>query len=319
MTSLPSNDRILVLTDGSPAAETAVRLATEIAHALSASLTILGVSSDPSDDAAIAAAVSAAQAHARPRVPSLETVQATGDLFDVAARRTAESAPTLVVLGATRHTDHAGVRLPKRLWRIAKGLEPPVLAAVGPRTSIRKILFCSGGERYIEPGAELVARMAAALGAQVTVFHVVPHAPAMYGENFGREETDPEEFLRSNSRLARNLRRQVAIFRDAGVPVTFATGGGGVLPATLEKIRRTDADLVVTGSSPARGALGTYMLGNLTRDIITHANRPFLILRSRLPRFFEEIWRIVTEPSEESRRRAAGAISTPPPPEPLKK
>jgi nucleotide-binding universal stress UspA family protein len=310
-----TDDRILVLTDGSAEAGIAVRLATEIARALAAPLTVLGVSSDASHDTAIASALAAAQAHARPQVPYLETVQATGDLYGAASHRVAESAPTLVVLGATRRTDHAGVRLPKDLWRIAKGLEPPVLAAVGPRTSIRKILFCSGGERYIEPGTQFAARLAGALGAEVTVFHVVPHAPAMYGEDFGREQSDPEEFLLSNSRLARNLRRQVAIFRDAGAAVTFLTSGGNVLSATIHAIRREDFDLVVTGSSPARGAIGTYMLGNLTRDIATHANRPFLILRSRLPGFLEELWRILTESSAESRRKASGAASTPPPAE----
>jgi len=288
---------ILVLTDGSPAGNGAVRLATEIARALSSPLAILGVSGRSEDDSRIAQAVAAGQAHARPRVSSLETIQATGELLSVVQRRVSESPTSLVVLGASPHGGARPDRVASRVWKIVKTLSPPVLVIPEGSVALSSFLFCTGGAPYIEEGAGLAAEIAAGVGARVTVFHVSPHVPAMYGERLEREEESAEDFLRSNSRLARNIRRQIDIFRQKGALTDFRVSAGDVGNAVERELRRGGHDLVIVGSSPAGGPIRTYMLGNVTRDILAFAWRPFLVLRSRQPGFWSEVWRILAEPS----------------------
>ncbi len=306
MTQTGASGQILVLTDGSPAANSAARVATEIARRLGCSLAILGVSGGPGDDARIAEAVAAAQAHARSRVPSIETIQATGELLAVASRRVRESPTSLVVLGAGRRPGQTPARLASRVWTIVKTLSPPVLIVPEEEAGLASFLFCTGGARYIEEGARFAARMAASVGARVTVFHVSPHAPAMYGDRMEREGGSAETFLKSNSRLARNIRRQIEIFSEAGASTDFRVSVGDVADAVAREVRRGGHDLVIVGSSPTRGTIRTYVLGNVTHDIMTLTRPSFLVLRSSQPGFWAEIWRILTEPAEEKPESGTG-------------
>lgn len=304
MTEPAAEGGVLVLADDSAAAMSAVRVASDVAGALARPLAILGVSRGSAADAPITSAIAEAQAYAQTRVASLEAIQATGEVLEVAQRRVSESPTSLVVIGANFRGGDPRHGVASRVWRIVKALEPPVLVVPAGTAELRRCLFCTGGERFIEEGAGFAARLAAALGAAVTVFHVSPHAPAMYGGRLEREEEDADEFLASNSRVARNVRRQIEIFRGAGVRTEFRVAGGDVVREVVSEIGREAPDLVIVGSSPARGAIRAYVLGDLTREILARARKPFLVLRSRQPGFWAEVWKSLTEGA------AAGAART---------
>jgi hypothetical protein len=73
----------------------------------------------------------------------------------------------------------------------------------------------------------------------------------------------------------------------------------------VRAIRRGNHDLLVVGSSPGRGTLRTYMLGDLSRDIVGRAGRAFLVLRSRPPGLLTEIWRSLKEGAAEGSAESA--------------
>ena len=282
--------QILVLVDDSPGARSAVRMAAEISRGLGRPLALLGVSADAGQASTIEAALSEARAHVKARVAELETVQVTGELLQTARRRVSQTRTELVVLGANLRPADPSRVLAGRIWRIVKALSPPALVVPAGCETLKRFLFCTGGERFIEAGAALTAAIAAGLQAEVTVFHVSPHAPAMYGARFERESESAAEFLATNSRVSRNVRRQIEIFRAAGVRTSFRVAGGDVVPRVLDEIRREKPDLVVVGSVPTRGVMQTYVLGDLTREIVARARRPFLVLRSEAPGFWSELW-----------------------------
>jgi nucleotide-binding universal stress UspA family protein len=291
VSTAPRTGQILVLVDESPGARSAVRLSTEIARALGHTLTLLGVSSGAGEAAAIESALADARDHAKSRVASLEVVQATGELIEIARRRVSETTTDLVVLGANlRPTDPARA-FAARIWRVVKALSPPVLVVPAGCESVQRCLFCTGGERFIEEGAAFAATVVAGLGAEVTVFHVSPHAPAMFGGRFEEEEASSDVFLATNSRVSRNVRRQIEIFRAAGARTDFRVAGGDVVGQVLEEIRSGRPDLVIVGSVPTRGRVQTYVLGDLTREIVSRARRSFLVLRSKAPGFWSEMWK----------------------------
>jgi nucleotide-binding universal stress UspA family protein len=298
--------QILVLVDDSPGARSAVRMATEIARAIGRPLALLGAAADARDASEIERALAEARSHAKARVASLETVEATGDLVETATRRVSQSRTELVVLGANLRPADPSRVLAGRIWRIVKALSPPVLVVPAGCETLRRFLFCTGGERFIEEGAALAAAVAAGLGAEVVVFHVLPHAPGMYGARFDRESESAAEFLGTNSRVSRNVRRQVEIFRAAGARTTFRVAAGEVVAQVMEEVRRDKPDVVVVGSVPTRGVMQTYMLGDLTREIVARARRPFLVLRSKAPGFWSELWGALTAGSGPKKEPSGG-------------
>jgi hypothetical protein len=53
-----------------------------------------------------------------------------------------------------------------------------------------------------------------------------------------------------------------------------------VLDQIFADVSERGHDLVVTGSSPTRGPLGHYIMGDVTREIVNRANVPVLVARS---------------------------------------
>ena len=46
------------------------------------------------------------------------------------------------------------------------------------------------------------------------------------------------------------------------------------------EVRKSNYELIVTGSSQAQGMLRHYIMGDLTRSILNHANCPVLVARA---------------------------------------
>ena len=76
-----------------------------------------------------------------------------------------------------------------------------------------------------------------------------------------------------------NLRREKEFSRSMGVDSEVRLRHGLVISEVFKEIRRADYDLVVTGSSPVGGTLRTYIMGNITREIVNRAECPVLVVR----------------------------------------
>jgi nucleotide-binding universal stress UspA family protein len=100
--------------------------------------------------------------------------------------------------------------------------------------------------------------------------------PAIYAD-LVRLEDDVDRLLESKSELGLNLRRQKESFERLGVPTEVHVLHGIVLDQVFAEARTGDYDLIVTGTSQARGLLRHYIMGDLTRSILNHANCPVLV------------------------------------------
>jgi nucleotide-binding universal stress UspA family protein len=294
----PEQGQILVLVDGSTGSRAAASAAIEIARALGRPLAILGVTGTGATGAPIVEAVSQARALATESVSAVDAIQSTGDVLEVARKRVSETPTALVVLGADPRPGQFLRLGGGHIWRMVRALAPPVLIVPAGSAPVSRILFCSGGERFTDEGARMVGELAGALGAPVLLLHVSPQIPELYSGPLGRD-AGPEQFLESNSRLARNLRRQLEIFRAAGAQASFRLAWGDVVERVLEELRTSAADLLVVGSSHARGGIRAYVLGDVAREIAGRAGRPVLIVRPRQPGFWAELWRSLREGAAE--------------------
>src|SRR5947208_10506619 len=102
--------------------------------------------------------------------------------------------------------------------------------------------------------------------------------PAMYAD-LVRLEENVRQLLESKSELGTNLQRQKRELERLGVSAEVRLRHGIVIDQVFEEARDGAYDLIVTGTSQARGLLRHYIMGDLTRSILNHANCPVLVAR----------------------------------------
>ena len=170
----------------------------------------------------------------------------------------------------------------EKTYEVIKAIQPPVLVAIGECKQLKRFLVCTGGKEFIEQAIQLTGKLAAALGASVTLLNVMAEPPAIYADLVQLEE-DVSRLLESKSELGTNLRRQKRELERLGVSAEVRLRHGIVIDQVFEEARDGDYDLIVTGTSQARGLLRHYIMGDLTRSILNHANCPVLVARGGQP------------------------------------
>ncbi len=271
--------KILICSDGSSQAENAARFAGIIAEACQAETTILGITEHPGQEDEIFDSLRRSQQMLKQRGLSAELITKAGEPLPEIVKRTEGTEYDLVVIGAVRKGTRGPFLMSAKAYKIIKAVTPPVLVVIGNRTELKRVLLCSGGEKYIDRAVEFTGEIARATSAMMTVFHVMAEPPPIYSDLIKMEE-DINLLLHSNSGLGQNLRREKEVLEIMGVDNEVRLRHGLVISEIFKEIRRGDYDLVVTGSSPDRGTLRTYIMGNITREIVNRAECPVLVVRS---------------------------------------
>lgn len=270
--------KLLICTDGSAQAENAVRFGGLIAEKAGAETTILGITEKPGEEDAAFDSLRRAQQLLKERGVNAEVITKSGEPIEEIVKRTDETSYDLVVIGAVRKGARGPFLMSAKAYKIIKSVAPPVLAVIGNRETIKRILVCSGGEKYIDRAVEFSGAIARAAGASITLFHVMAEPPAVYTDLIRMEE-DVNLLLHSSSGLGQNLRREKESLEGMGVSAEVRLRHGLVISEVFKEIRRGDYDLVVTGSSPESGNLRSYIMGNITREIVNRAECPVLVVR----------------------------------------
>jgi nucleotide-binding universal stress UspA family protein len=154
-----------------------------------------------------------------------------------------------------------------------------VLLATGVCDTLKSFIVCTGGKKYIDAAVQLTGKLAAAVGASVTLLHVMAEPPAIYADLVQLEE-DVERLLQSGSELGRNLLAQKQSLEKLGILVEVRVRHGFVIDQIFTDVSERGHDLIVTGSSPTLGPLGHYIMGDVTRGIVNRANVPVLVARA---------------------------------------
>ena len=271
--------RILICSDGMPAAENAVRLGAAFAASLAAEVVVLGVAERPEDQESLRQAVEAQTGALRGQGVTPKIEMCAGDPVQQIARETAGTNYDLVIVGA-RKTGATGLHWrSEKMYELIKSISPPVLVGMGEWAQLKRFLVCTGGKEFIEEAVQLTGQLAKAVGASVTLLHVMAEPPAIYAD-LVRLEEDVDRLLSSKSELGMNLSAQKADLEKLGVPAEVRIRHGIVVDQVFAEARERSYDLIVTGSSRATGMLRHYIMGDLTRTILNHANCPVLVARA---------------------------------------
>jgi nucleotide-binding universal stress UspA family protein len=284
--------KILICSDGTSSAETAAHLAGLLAGPLNAETTLLGIAEVSGDEQPLRNVLNTQAQSLRQRGVSPGVVVQSGEPVWQIAQQTSNNKYDLVVIGA-RWTGAVGdYWRSKKTYEVIKAIQPPVLVAIGERKELKRFVVCTGGKEYIERAVQFTGRLAAAVGASVTLLHVMAEPPAMYADLVRMEENVPQ-LLQSKSELGTNLRRQKRELDRLGVSAEVHLRHGIVIDQVFEEVRDGDYDLIVTGTSQARGLLRHYIMGDLTRSILNRANVPVLVARAGPPKAARTLWKAI--------------------------
>ena len=284
--------KILICSDGKPAADSATRLGALLAAPLHAETTLLGIAEKAADERALREALEKQAEWLRAKNVSPQIAIGAGDPVRQIIDQTTKTKYDLVVIGA-RKTGSTGPHWrSEKTYEVIKSILPPVLVAMGEWAQLKQFLVCTGGKEFIEEAVQLTGKLASAVGAAVTLLHVMAEPPAMYVD-LVRLEEDVDRLLESNSELGINLRTQKQDLEKMGVPTQIHIRHGIVVDQVFAEARENNFDLIVTGSSQARGMLRHYIMGDLTLRILNHANCPVLVARAGAATGPRGLWRSI--------------------------
>jgi len=282
--------KILICSDGTSSAETAIHVGGSFAGPLNAQTTLLGIAETSHDERPLSDALQKQAQSLHGRGVSLDIVVQSGEPVRQIVDQTSKNSYDLVVIGArwTGATGHYWRS--QKTYEVIKSIQPPVLVAIGECKHLKRFLVCTGGKEFIEQAVEFTGKLAAAVDASVTLLHVMAEPPAMYADLVLLEE-NVDQLLESKSELGTNLRRQKRELEHLGISTKVRLRHGIVIDQVFEEVRVGDYDLIVTGTSQARGLLRHYIMGDLTRSILNRANCPVLVARAGPPKVGKTFWR----------------------------
>jgi nucleotide-binding universal stress UspA family protein len=161
---------------------------------------------------------------------------------------------------------------------IAQRLEPSVLRVHGVVRPIRRILLASGGDRHTLVNAGVAARIAAGLGAAVTITHVVSQQALVFSD-FPVHRISVQDFLEGDTPEAAVLREAATILNKQGVPVQVKGRVGPVLDEIMAELRVGGYDLLVIGAHRVASALDRILLEDITGDLLDISPLPVLVVK----------------------------------------
>ncbi|PYL53077.1 MAG: hypothetical protein DMF33_05340 [Verrucomicrobia bacterium] len=286
--------KILICSDGTQPAEAAIQLGGLLAEPLKAQIALLGIAETSSDEQSLREALQKQAGLLDGCGISLDIIVQSGEPVRQIVDQTSKNRYDLVVIGA-RWTGATGHHWrSEKTYEVIKSIQPPVLVAIGECKKLKRFLVCTGGKEFIEQAVQFTGTLAAAVNASVTLLHVMAEPPAMYAD-LVRLEENVDQLLESKSELGTNLRRQKRELERLGVSAEVRLRHGIVIDQVFEEAREGDYDLIVTGTSQARGLLRHYIMGDLTRSILNRANVPVLVARAGPPKPVQTLWRAVRE------------------------
>jgi len=163
---------------------------------------------------------------------------------------------------------------------IAQRLEPSVLRVHGPARPIQRILLASGGDHHTFDDASITARIAAPLGAAVTLLHVRSQQSLVF-EGFPPRRISMADFLAGDPPEAKTLREAAAWLEQQGVPAQIRGRVGPVLDEIMAELRVGSYDLLVIGAHRVTSALDRILLEDITGDLLDTSPLPVLVVRAQ--------------------------------------
>jgi nucleotide-binding universal stress UspA family protein len=282
--------RLLVVIRGLPYSKPALRLAGRIAQRAGRTLTLLSVIRHEADRAQaettlnrLHTVMTRACCIENAKALDIDTRIRVGRIVDEVVNEAQEDDYDLIVIGNYQRQYLSLVQrfVPDRIVQGVVDHSPcPVVIAKGEIGPIHKILLCDSGAQRQSLLSRLADRLAALLVEEVdiTVLHVMSQISAGPGVRGRQLRADAEELIRQHSPEGEILARDIEIFCHGKLQAHAKIRHGLVLDEIVQEAQSGDYALVVIGTREEEGWT-RFLLDDLSHQIISHVNRPILVVR----------------------------------------
>jgi nucleotide-binding universal stress UspA family protein len=270
--------KMLICTIGSKRRKRTVRFGIEVAMALSDETTLLGVVDRKRQVGSLYQSLNkVAETLAAKQLPVHVQVEA-GNAESIIMTEARQSTYDLVAVGALGDKRSRRAFLDSIGMQIVERAGGSVLLVKGDRPSLARVLICASGTEQGHLAVWAGMSVSCGAGARATVLHVVDALPTMY-TGLEQMEESLAELLQSDTEMARELKWAAQVVK-AGCEVSeLKLRRGIVADEILREGQSGDYDLIVLGSSRSAGGLVRVLMGDITREVVTRAQRPVLVVR----------------------------------------
>lgn len=270
--------KMLICTIGSSQRKHTLHFGAEVAKALSADTTLLGVVGKGRQAGDLQVILDeAAQALMVRDLPVRVQVE-VGKAEKIFVAEMERGAYDLVAVGMLGKKRSRRALLDSVGMHIVERAQSSVLLVKGDRAQLSRVLICASGAEQGHLAVWAGASLACGAGARATVLHVLDPMPAMYTGLEQMEET-LAELLQSDTESARELKWAAQVVRAECEISEIKLRRGIVADEILREGQMGDHDVIVLGSPRQSGGLVRMLMGDVAREVVTRAQRPVLVVR----------------------------------------
>lgn len=273
--------RVLLCTDGSPHTVRALHLGTRIAQATAGAADILVVLKNGQEQQALLPA-QAALADLTAAGVAVRILERSRRLAEEVIQQARAAPYDLVVIGSRGRRGAVRLLLGSVALHVTGHVPASVLVAKGRVGDMGRLLVCSAAGPASELTTRFAGHLAQALGASVTLLHVMSQLPLVEEAVLEDLEASATELIQRGSREGAHLARMLSILEADGVPARAIVRHGLVLDEIMAEAQEGNYDLLVTGAHITPG-LNTWLVDDLSAEILLAADRPVLIVRQLPP------------------------------------
>jgi len=277
--------KILLCTDGSAHTVRGINLGMCLARAAASSVDILAVPSaglrtrvERGREEDTNRLVEAAAAELEEAGIPVTIQRRTGHIAEEVVRQAQTTPYDLLIIGSRGRHGVARLLLGSVALHVAGHAPVPVLVVKGRAEDLKRFLVCSSAGPVSERTIRFAGHLAHALGASVTLLHVMSQLPLAEGAVPDDLEASAEELIQHRSPEGVHLSQMLDLLVAEGVVTRAVVRHGLVLDEIIAEVQEGHYDLLVSGAHVTPG-LNARLVDDLSADILLAANCPVLVVR----------------------------------------
>lgn len=260
--------RILICTDGSPAAEQTAALATRMNFPPETAFTLLGVSESDGDQVFLTASFERLEAALGGARPGILRKMRYGHASDQIHKEVGESRYDLILLGARGHSRHlVPAKIGSTLSRLIRTVDVPMLVARNVPERINKALICTAAEAASLETVRNAGQLLAQTTAEVGLLHVMSQV-ALRLDSLSEDLLDTaQSAMQRGTREGRHLEDAIRLLQQSGVTgrIIPLIRHGLVVDEVLNELHEGHYDLLAVGGHYQPGQ--SRWMGILLEDL----------------------------------------------------
>jgi len=275
--------KILLCTDGSPAAEHAALMVSRLGLASDVELTLLGVVDEHIDSQALEASFDRMLAVLDGAQLDPKRHIRRGDSYEQILEEALENAYDLVVVGGGgQHHGLLHFKVGSTTSKLARKLHTHFLVVRNVPDQVKKVLMCTGAEAPAVETMRVGGKMLSGLAAEFSVLHVVSQISLKPGSVPEELIATAETAIQKNTREGQHLLRAIKQLTQAGITgkIIPRLRHGLVVDEVLAEVRQGDYDLMTVGAhyQPGQNRWLGILLDDITDQLLNQAPCSLLII-----------------------------------------